>query len=183
MQAAASLNFFPVRAWSTVVTHVERLLEGSSGLVGVALLDVDGFAETARQLSNRGGDPSALIDSLAHHFCRQLAPSDFTARIGDDDLVIVRPSLQAPAEMEGLGLRLVESLQHPLEIDDDQISIAISAGVATSHRGDEAKELLGYAQFALSDAKALGRNQLVAFDDEDRELLADIGMDDPAGRR
>ena len=74
--------------------------------------------------------------------------------------------------MEGTGLRIVDSFRQPLPVSGQPADCTVSVGVAVSRHGDSAKDLFRFAQYALDDAKTLGRNRMIAFADEDRELLS-----------
>lgn len=173
MTASASIQAFPMRGWSDATNHLDTLLAHEAGLVGVAVIDVDHFTAAREQVLADGSTAEALIRAVTGRLATDLNDADFTARIGDDDFLIIRAPLIAPAEIESVGLELVETMSTPLSLDSGQYPCTVSIGVATSRDGDSARTLLQFAQYALDDAKALGRNQMIAFDDEDRELLAD----------
>ncbi|MDH3295709.1 MAG: GGDEF domain-containing protein [Acidimicrobiia bacterium] len=162
---------FPTRGWADVSTDIDGALRKESGLVGVALIDVDHFIELSRQLPPTSGGTEAIMAAVVRRLGTRLTPADLTARVADDSVLVMRHPLEGPAAIEGLGLRLVDACREPLVVAGESYRCTISVGVATSRAGDTGPSLLRFAQFALDDAKALGRNRMVAFADEDRELL------------
>ncbi len=100
---------------------------------------------------------------------------------GDDDtilsddpyrLAIVKPGLTASAEAEGFAYRVQASLADPLPIGPSSTTACQAAiGVAVSRRGDRAADVVRYAEHALGDARMLGGDMVVPFDDQDRDLL------------
>lgn len=93
----------------------------------------------------------------------ELGPTDALRAIGPGRFLIVRSGMRAPAEAEGLALRLAAGL------GDGGAQPVI--GVAVSRPEDSADDLLGYVERALTDAAQLGGDRVVFFDDGDRELL------------
>jgi hypothetical protein len=132
---------FRFEDWSEVETCLDNRLAAASGLVGVALIEVD------------PSEREATAERLGEH----VDSEDHTARVGDSRFVIVRSPLVGPAEMEGLGLRIADSFP----------SSTVRIGVVAGRCGDSAQTLLRHVEFGLDDAKAIGR-PMVAIDDQPR---------------
>lgn len=100
-------------------------------------------------------------------------PSAIVAGPAVDQVAIIRRAMSAPAEAESVAFRLHELLSGPVTIGPDgEVAFCRAAiGVAVSRAGDTAPALLGYAQHALADARMLGGDTVVVFDDIDRDLL------------
>lgn len=99
---------------------------------------------------------------------------------GDDDrllatdrncLAVVKSSMTAPAEAEGFAYRLQSLLATPLIVGEARTSYQAAIGVAVSRAGDTAIDLVRYVEHALGDARMLGGDMVVVFDDQDRDLL------------
>lgn len=172
--AAASVTGFPSRGWQDVVKQVADVLAGGDGPVGVALIDVDHFADRADEVAHLAEGRQYLVEALIDKLTEHVNVGDVTARVGDDDFLIVRSPLTSPAEVESLGLRLLDAFSTPIEIEDMTVPCSVSVGVVTSCTGDRPKDLLRYAQYALDDAKVLGRGRMIAFADEDREFVVEF---------
>ena len=174
MSIPASVETFPVRAWADIADSIDGYLNLRSGLVGIALIDIDHFFELSRQIIAQTGGTADLIAAVTDRLADLVGPTTVGARVGDDTFAFVRHPLTEPAEMEGTGLRIVDVFHDPVTVGHRRYQFTVSVGVATSHHGDSAKSLVHYAQYALDDAKATGRNRMIAFADEDRELLEDV---------
>jgi predicted signal transduction protein with EAL and GGDEF domain len=98
-------------------------------------------------------------------------PGDRVLVTGPTSRAIIRAAITAPAEADGLALRLHSALTEPVLVEGRQVSREAAIGVATSLDGDTAEQLLRYAEHGLDDAAMLGGNRVVVFDDEDRQLL------------
>lgn len=172
----APIQTFPARDWADVAELVDQALSRQSGLVGVAIVDVDHFSDLVPPGDHKRAE--ALNSEFVRRISGLVLPGDITAQFDHGRYLIARHPLTGPAEMEGLGLRIVESFTEPVSVGDQRHQTSVSVGVATSRAGDSADSLCRYAHHALDDAKALGRNRMVAFVDEDREMLAIPGASD-----
>ena len=127
--------------WNDLEGLIDDRLAVSSGLLGVALIEVD------------AGERDTAIERLVEHLDAQ----DHTARIDGLRFVIVRNPLTGPAEMEGLGLRIADSFPPASSTREDPFERAtVHIGVVTGRRGDKARTLLRHVQFGLEDAKTIG---------------------------
>lgn len=116
-------------------------------------------------------DRRAVDRVIAERVGRHTEPADLVMPTGPDRLMIVRPGLTAPAEAEGLALRIQAALATPMLVGEGRVRCQSAIGVAVSRKGDAADALLRYAEHAIGDARMLGGDLVVAFDDQDRELL------------
>ncbi len=173
MPISAFPGAFPTKGWADVLTAIDESLAADSGPTAIAIVDVDHFVALVEQLPPHLGR-DAVLDAVGLRLAEHLDENDRSARIVDDLHVIIRTGLSGPAAMEGTGLRIVDSFRQPLSVGNHVADCTVSVGVAVSRHGDSAKDLFRFAQYALDDAKALGRNQMVAFADEDRDLLGSI---------
>jgi predicted signal transduction protein with EAL and GGDEF domain len=97
--------------------------------------------------------------------------TDFIARIGGDEFVVLQPNAHSP-EMGGrLANKLLEVLSRPFQIDGTEILSGASIGVAVCPQdARESEQLLKKADLALYRAKAGGRGGFCFFTEHlDRE--------------
>lgn len=111
------------------------------------------------------------VRATMNRIVERSADRDVIALIESDLVLLARPGLTAPAETEALARRLHTDLGQPLILDDEVIRCTITIGAAVSAPGDTGAALLGYARHALEDARALGGDRVVVFDDLGRQLL------------
>jgi predicted signal transduction protein with EAL and GGDEF domain len=97
-------------------------------------------------------DISARLSECVRH-------GDLVARVGGDEFVLILTDAKDPQEIESLCRRLIESIELPVVIDDQEVFVSASIGIAMAPTdAREAAELLRYADIALYEAKAGGRS-------------------------
>jgi EAL domain-containing protein (putative c-di-GMP-specific phosphodiesterase class I) len=64
---------------------------------------------------------------------------------------------------------LLRLLREPVRIDNEEVRPSASVGIAIREEGDKVEDLLRYADAAMYEAKGLGRDQWVCFDQRMRE--------------
>ncbi len=126
-----------------------------------AYLDIDRFKDINDTLGHDAGD--RLIKLVALRLSAKLRPTDFLARFGGDEFVI----LCAPAEADACGTlaeRIADAFAQPFSIKGQKIRVSASVGVAVApDNGTTADELMRHADIALYEAKDQGRARAVVF--------------------
>lgn len=140
--------------------HLAKVLDsdgGSRPAVVVGLIDLDRFKEVNNALGHEAGD--VILKSWAARMQARLQPSEFLARMGGDEFVLVVAGA-AGGDAAALGVvlqRLGRSMDEPFDVSGELISLTMSAGLACSPRdGIEMRTLLRTADAALKVAKARG---------------------------
>ena len=131
-------------------------LEG--GVAAVLFIDLDGFRSVNERFGHRVGD--AVPVEVARRFGDTARDSDFFARVGADQFVILVSSVKAPDAVGTLADRLIEALDEPiLPILYDHV-VSASIGIAFYPQdGKSAVELVGEADLAMLIAKESGRHR------------------------
>ncbi len=142
---------------------LDKILEGLSvsdatdDLIGIIYLDLDGFKEINDRFSHDAGD-RALIQ-VTRRLKSVLSPDDHVARIGGDEFVIVIPGIQSRDDVPRILGKLTDSFVVPLHIDEGDMEIRFSAGVALYPTdGEEFKDLIRYADEAMYRVKRGSKN-------------------------
>jgi diguanylate cyclase (GGDEF)-like protein len=126
---------------------------------GIALLmvDLDRFKEVNDHFGHAGGDEVLCV--AADRLLDAVRKSDTVARIGGDEFVVLLTDQNDPLMAEGVAAKIVKSLAESVPFDGREIPISVSVGVCTTAIGGlETEALLKYADEALYQAKADGRN-------------------------
>ncbi|HXW71541.1 MAG TPA: EAL domain-containing protein [Methylocella sp.] len=124
--------------------------------LAVLYLDLDHFKNVNDTLGHPAGD--GLLKNVAERLCMCLRETDSVARFGGDEFAILQTGLAGAPEAGAFADRIVKLLSEPYDIDEQQIVIGASVGIALApNDGDTAEELLKNADMALYRAKEDGR--------------------------
>ena len=138
---------------------------GDDNPVAVLCLDLDRFKAVNDTLGHQYGDQ--LLKIAAERLRGALRESDCIARIGGDEFSVLQIAKDQPHAVTALARRLVEVMSVPIMIEDHQMQIGVSVGIALAPAdGAEADQLLKNADLALYRAKAEGRGTYRFFERE-----------------
>ena len=125
-------------------------------LLALHCLDLDQFKAVNDTLGHPIGD--RLLQAVAQRLRDGLRETDTVARLGGDEFAIVQTAIESAREATVLAGRLIELMAAPFEIDEHQIVIGASIGIAFAPAdGLDPDVLLKNADLALYRAKLDGR--------------------------
>jgi len=131
--------------------------------VGVMFVDLDNFKYVNDSLGHEAGD--RLLALLARRFEALLRDSDLVGRFGGDEFLILCEHLGDANDALDVARRIVSSVTLPFMLDDDEVFLAASAGLAVPTGPDDPPEsLLRDASIALYRAKELGKSRVELFE-------------------
>ncbi len=142
---------------SHACTHVAR----GTGMVAVAVMDIDRFKMLNDGLGYAGGDN--ILQELASRLRAVVREGDTVARLGTDEFGVALVGIDR-AEDVGLVVRqrLMGALHDPFHVGDQQAVVTASVGIAICSDGaSDVHKLLADAYAALDRAKQLGGNGFV----------------------
>lgn len=144
----------------------ERLVEwGARATVpgAVIFVDVDHFKVLNDALGHQAGDQ--LLRALAPRFAQALGQKALVARFGGDEFVILAEEIEDEEVAKLLGLRLLETLTAPVEIQGRPHHVSVSVGVKLVRPGaDDLQSAVREADSAMYLAKERGRERVEVFD-------------------
>jgi len=143
------------RGFDAAMAERLKTVDPSSPLA-LALFDVDSFKGTNDRYGHPAGD--AVLRHIATVIRASVRQDDVVARIGGDEFALLASGLtlsQAEARLRAI----VQKIAEPVGIDG--LLVSVSCGASEYSAGDTAQTLVGRADAALSDAKALGKNRVV----------------------
>jgi diguanylate cyclase (GGDEF)-like protein len=125
------------------------------GLVGLLLIDLDGFKDVNDTLGHRAGDE--LLRPVARRLTAGTRADVVVARLGGDEFAIVVEDDGAREQLGEVLARITEALLEPMVIDEVDIVVEASIGVATYPLdADSPETLLQHADIAMYAAKDTG---------------------------
>lgn len=135
-------------------------------------IDLDRFKQINDTLGHRAGD--AMLKHAAQVLRGSVRSTDFVARIGGDEFVVLCTLDVTPRKISNLAERIIRELCKPIRYEGHDCRFGGSIGIATdSGPALDAKQLLLNADIALYRAKSGGRNRHEFFStDERRRIIA-----------
>lgn len=130
-----------------LVERIEQLLD-LRPKVDVVFLDLVGFKAVNDTFGHDAGD--AALREIAARLSAAVGDAGLAARLGGDEFVIVVPEGWAHATSR---LRHA-AFDEPVEVDGRHLALDARLGLASSHRGDSAHDLLVRADRAMYVAAA-----------------------------
>jgi len=144
-----------------VLDHHLASREARGSSTAVLYLDLDRFKVVNDSLGHVEGDQ--LLRDVAERLRNCVRGEDVLARLGGDEFTVVAPGVDAAGAMR-LGERVRAVFDPPFVLAGLRTQVSVSVGIALSHRGISATDLMRYADAALYEAKGAGRNRVVLFD-------------------
>lgn len=138
---------------------LERVLASSDrygGDVSVIMFDLDEF----KSINDRHGHPAgdAVLKEVARRVQAAIRKSDYFARYGGDEFVIILPNTRfsIAADLAERLRKIVSSFS--ISLTHEQINVTASFGVTQAWSGIDGGTLLNEADKMLYRSKSLGRN-------------------------
>ncbi len=128
----------------------------------VMFLDLDNFKTVNDSLGHAAGDQLLVAVAKRLHTC--LRVTDTIARFGGDEFAILLEDSKHPEDSVAVAERITAELHLPFRIEDKQVFVGTSIGIASSHLSDTAEELLRNADVAMYIAKNDGKGCYQVFE-------------------
>ena len=120
--------------------------------MAVLFIDLDDFKPVNDTLGHAAGD--ALLQMVAKRLLYCVREVDTVARMGGDEFVILLENLDDVDNVDMIADRILDILQQPFTITNQQICISASLGISLyPHNGTDADTLLRHADEAMYQAK------------------------------
>ena len=126
---------------------------------GLALLfvDLDRFKTINDSLGHQAGDQ--LLRLVGERLKSWVRSGDTVSRVGGDEFIVLCPNCDSPEDASSLGDKLLGAIAQPYQIDDTELVITASIGIALyPDNGADANSLIGNADVAMYLAKENDRN-------------------------
>jgi diguanylate cyclase (GGDEF)-like protein len=140
--------------------HLVQRAERESYLsCAVLFIDLDNFKLVNDRLGHAVGDD--VLAAVAARFVEAVRPGDTVARIGGDEFAVLLDAIQTEREAVTVAQRIHASLDAPIELEGNQLSIVASVGIALPSPGLDGSDLLSHADAAMYEAKRRGASHAI----------------------
>jgi diguanylate cyclase (GGDEF)-like protein len=131
----------------------------------VLSVDIDRFKLVNDGLGPAMGDQ--LLREAGARLDGCLRPEDTVARTGGDEFMVLLETVRSTAEATAVSERVTEALAPPFRVDDQELYLSASIGIAMGRGGrDRAEDVLQNADVAVHRAKDGGRGRTEMFRQE-----------------
>lgn len=135
----------------------------SGALLAVCYLDLDGFKAVNDTYGHEAGDRLLIEVAKRLHSC--LRGGDTVARLGGDEFVLLLLGFDTAEECEVALQRVLDALNMPLLVCDQNVFISASVGASLFPTDDaDSDTLLRHADQAMYQAKQDGKGRYCIFD-------------------
>lgn len=132
--------------------------------VGLMFLDLDRFKAVNDTLGHQAGD--ALLKQVADRLTTCLRKTDTVARLGGDEFTVIIEGFKELDQLQRVAEKILAVLSAPFRLNDAEVSISASIGIATSPSdGASGPELIRRADSAMYRAKKVGCTFVYASDE------------------
>jgi diguanylate cyclase (GGDEF)-like protein/PAS domain S-box-containing protein len=157
--------------WSKILPNAQR----NGKKVAVLFVDLDHFKRINDTLGHPSGDKALIsvaerLKNILRHsdiISRSSAveePTSLVSRVGGDEFTILATNIITPDHVAILAERIIEALGHPLQLEDQLVTLTASIGVSVyPEDGNDIDTLLKNADTAMYEAKERGRNNYQFF--------------------
>ncbi|BCE02417.1 diguanylate cyclase domain-containing protein [Marinicellulosiphila megalodicopiae] len=140
----------------------QLLIENNHNNIAVAMIDLDGFKEVNDTYGHRAGDE--LLVQVAERLKRNIRKSDFVARFGGDEFIIVYHHFNNWGQIKECCARVAESLSEPIFVYSNkqliEVKVGASIGVMKFTDTMSLNEIITGADKLMYISKSNGKNQV-----------------------
>ena len=145
------------------VAHAIAGMEPGRPPGAVLVIELDNFKLVNDSLGHTVGD--RLLVAVADRIAATIRPGDTAARLGGDEFAVLSERFADESEILVFGDHLLATIAEPLELDDRELQVTASIGVALlRERTQRAEGLVHDADTAVHRAKEHGRRRIELFD-------------------
>lgn len=149
------------QALDSALARVDR----NGKCMAVLYIDLDGFKRINDSLGHEAGDE--ILCKVARLLETCMRPYDILGRMGGDEFTALLDSLDHIEDAAKVAEKLIELISVRHRIDDTEVTLGASIGIASfPDCGHSVEELLRAADMAMYEAKRAGRQQFRFFSKE-----------------
>ncbi len=156
--------------------YLERLIANTDREekeFAMLFLDLDHFKSVNDSLGHNIGDD--LLKRIAGIVNNILRPSDYVARVGGDEFVVILQEYNSLRELTTIVDRVQNTLKNTIVVQSHPINISSSVGIAFYPKdGEDIVTLMKNSDIAMYEAKKNGRSQYHFFTEELNKRVQDV---------
>lgn len=149
------MNFILEKNHAHSIRHIKPYI--------VAMLDIDYFKSINDNYGHFAGDKA--LQAVSTYLSASFRDSDSASRYGGEEFLILMPGATHDVSSKVLERVRHDISQLSIQYDDAEIKLTVSIGFSGFEPGKSVWEIVKNADTALYNAKANGRNQVIAYDD------------------
>ncbi len=138
--------------------------------LAVAFIDLDDFKPINDDYGHHVGDE--MLQMVAQRLNGAVRHCDLVGRIGGDEFLALIEDIKSNQDIVTIVERIIDSLRQPFFVNNHELHVSASVGIAVYPRDGNLDRLLIAADSAMYHAKSAGKNQF-RFYDAEMELASD----------
>lgn len=132
--------------------------------LSIAIIDIDHFKKVNDTYGHQVGDE--VIKKLSSLLLSRLRNQDIVGRYGGEEFVLILPGATSDDATKITNNLRVQFSQYEFRADNQDFSVTFSVGISCLRGMHSAAEMIKHADYALYQAKNIGRNQVVVFQEK-----------------
>ena len=156
-----------------------RRCDARRGQLAVLFIDLDGFKPVNDTYGHACGD--RVLEQVGQRLRSIARGADVAARVGGDEFLLLMPAITSQDAVTRVAKAMIELLSRPYRVEEREISISCSVGVALYPDGCKPNKLIPRADAAMYAAKRAGGSRHAYFSPEmdhaakqDFEMVRDL---------
>src|SRR5690349_17324936 len=136
--------------------------ERRNSWAAVLLLDLDGFPKVEERAGTQTAEEA--LREVADRLMTVIRPGDSAARVGQGQFAVLCEEIEGEDDALSIAQRLEAALAFPFELEEAQVRLSASVGIALAGGRDaDAEALIRGAAKAMRDARARGGGRYEIF--------------------
>lgn len=150
---------------------LKRFKRGKNHTSGALMfLDLDRFKVVNDSLGHEAGDQ--LLVSVSRRLELIVRNTDTLCRIGGDEFTLLMPDIDSTEHAQNVSSRIIEELNKPFYIYDQEVFISGSVGLVIIDHYDEPENFIRNADLAMYQAKKNGKSRSEMFHQNHYEQMS-----------
>jgi len=141
----------------TEIHHAVLMAKDYHQKSAICFIDLDEFKEVNDQYGHHIGDKT--LKKTVSFIRKHLKTEDALLRLGGDEFLLIVNNYKNKDDLDETLNNILQSMQQPMFIENNEINISFSIGVAICpDHGTTVQELMNIADNAMYKAKSIGKN-------------------------